>query len=108
MLWAIITVEREMLHRWTQAPEPVKFLCFPHRHVFKIKAWIGQEHSERDIEYIMAKRDLQEYVNARVFPEEISCEYIAREIHSYLAKKYDRLIKVEVMEDGENGCIFEA
>ena len=64
-------------------------------------------HDDRDIEIIMLKRNILEYLNKRywtenancLFFDSMSCEMIAAELVKYFALDY-----CEVLEDGENGA----
>lgn len=54
-----------MLHRWPDAPPDVAFLRFPHRHMFKFEVELRVWHCDRDIEFILLKRELQARVEAK-------------------------------------------
>ena len=116
------TVQVEGTHNWPTCPfDEVDYLRVPHRHVFHIKAYKPVTHSDRDVEFIMLKHLIRDYlvnqygVYAR--HDEVtskgyythcefgamSCEMIAEE----LIEKFD-LSKCEVNEDNENGAIVEA
>lgn len=103
-----IKFQFEGIHRWPDAPEEVKFLRDLHRHMFHVEAMIEVKHNDRDLEFIMVKRALEEYVqrNKNDWPETISCEQIAEGLIHYIDQLYggDRSISVNVSEDGENGA----
>lgn len=106
--WAMVSFEFEGYHRWDEAPEEVWFLKTKHRHLFKCRAWVEQEHTERDVEYIILKRKLLQKMLQVTDYSDWSCEKIAQRIVHYLGIEYPgRKVKVEVTEDGENGAIVE-
>lgn len=101
------TVHIEGIHRWKDCPlEEVAYLRDPHRHMFHIKAFVPVLHDDRDVEFIMLKHKITEYLITRYWSDEykclffdsMSCEMIARE----LIDAFD-LTVCEVSEDGENG-----
>jgi hypothetical protein len=99
------TIQFEATHFWKECPfEEVKYLQYPHRHVFHIKAFQLVTHNNRDIEFIMLKHNIEEYLQ-RIYPDHrlgsMSCEMLAEE----LIEAFD-LSKCEVSEDNENGAIL--
>lgn len=104
------TLQIEGTHNWPGCPfEEVAYLRDPHRHVFHIKAYKIVNHSDRDVEFIMLKHQIANYLRSRYFsvPQELcvfgakSCEMIGEE----LIKAFD-LSRIEVSEDNENGAIL--
>jgi hypothetical protein len=103
------TLEIEGTHCWPACPfEEVAYLRDPHRHMFHIKAFKPVTHSDRDVEFIMLKHKIKEYLTRTyldlnqhlcVFGAK-SCEMIAEE----LIVVFD-LSSCEVSEDGENGAV---
>lgn len=102
------TLQVEGTHNWPNCPfDEVAYLRDTHRHVFHIKAYKLVTHSDRDVEFIMLKHKIQDYLidtyytepNLCVFGAK-SCEMIAEE----LINRFD-LSRCEVSEDGENGAI---
>lgn len=100
------TVLFEAIHNWPDCPfEEVAYLRTPHRHVFHIKAYKRVFHDDRDVEFIMLKHQIENYLSTVYSTHEFgakSCEMLGRE----LMEQFD-LYKVEVNEDGENGAIVE-
>ena len=98
------------IHNWPDAknvfPE-VKFLSDTHRHIFHITAKKQVNHDDRDVEFIMFKRDISDYITAQYWREVIrvhdfkskSCEMLAKE----LVKEFE-LEYCSVFEDNENGA----
>jgi hypothetical protein len=102
----VITIQVEGFHNWPEAPSEVSFLADRHRHIFHIKCWKSVSHDDRDIEIILFKREVLNYMNRMYFSSETnshefghrSCEMLA----SDLIEAYN-LHACEVLEDGENG-----
>lgn len=107
MIWAIITLQKSGYHFWKEAPETVGFLKFKHRHVFHIKVYVEQRHNARDVEYISFKEWLKQ--NLPVIDGPQSCEDIAFHIKKLVETHFNnnRKVKVQVMEDNENGALIE-
>jgi hypothetical protein len=83
----------------------VRFLGYPHRHLFKFKIWIEVFHDDRDIEFIQFKRWLESlYRDAVLQLDYKSCEMISDDVQEQIATRYPgRAVWIEVSEDGENG-----
>jgi len=101
----IVRTRFEGIHSWPDCPyEDVAFLKNPHRHEFWVEVEIEVSHNDREVEFIMAKRELEEYVVLRYAGEDLgskSCEDIAEEI---LNSGILPFCSVIVLEDGENGA----
>lgn len=116
MTTIIIKFQLEGFHNFPRAKElfpAVSFLSDRHRHIFFFECEKEVFHDDRDVEFIMFKREVQSYliekygtlnnddVPSFLYPLEfgsMSCEMIARE----LLDKFD-LITCSVFEDNENG-----
>lgn len=99
------TFRLEMFHRWPDAPPEVAFLRDSHRHLFWFKCWVDVTHNDRDVEFILLKRQLSDAVAKKTHDEETlnwSCEHWAQ----WLIETQG-LTRCEVSEDGENGAILE-
>jgi len=106
----IVTLQVEGVHNWPNAknvfPE-VAFLSRAHRHIFHITAKKRVNHDDRDVEFIMFKRDILDYMKNKYWREVIraydfkskSCEMIAKEIVNRFNLEY-----CSVFEDNENGA----
>lgn len=106
-----VTFQREGIHCYPAAGvlprlEDVSFLAYPHRHIFHVRVELEVKHDDRDVEFILFKRELEGlYSNGTMQLDHKSCEMIAREIWGYVQDNYpSRDCRVEVSEDGENGC----
>lgn len=85
--------------------EEVKFLEFPHRHMFHIEVRVPVKHDDRDKEFLLLKRDVIRYLHTKYYQEDLdildfgkmSCEMIAKDLmHAFRADN------VKVSEDNEN------
>lgn len=103
------TLQVEGTHNWPNCPfEEVSYLRVPHRHVFHIKAYKEVFHDDRDVEFIMLKHQLQEFMYNSYYQSDVklhvfgarSCEMIGRELLDCF-----ELSRIEVSEDNENGAI---
>lgn len=102
-----VTFQKEGIHRYPGAPTGVEFLRNPHRHMFHFRVEIEVFNDDRDIEFILFKRELEAlYDNGDLNRDYMSCEMMADELAKYLRENYlGRDIKIEISEDGENGTI---
>jgi len=105
-----VTFKKEGIHKYPAALEDpklqdVSFLGYPHRHIFHFKVWIEVFHDDRDIEFIQFKRWLEALYQGTLELDYKSCEMFADELaHQIQMKHPGREIRIEVSEDGENGC----
>lgn len=112
-----VTLQVEGTHSWPKCPfEEVAFLRDTHRHIFHIKAYKEVTHTDRDVEFIMLKREILDYLHfeytqchdgaetrtVHTFGPK-SCEMIATE----LIEEFE-LSRCSVSEDLENGAIVYA
>ena len=101
MIRVWITTDFTAFHRWEDAPEEVQFLREWHRHLFKVKVELKVTHSDRDVEFLILKRKVDQYINLWFAHSkfEYSCEHIAESLLDH----FDAY-SVTVSEDGENGA----
>ena len=104
-----VTFQKEGIHRYPDAPEGVDFLRHPHRHIFHFRVTVDVFHNDRDIEFILFKRELEALYSAATLQVDYkSCEMLAEDLIDYISVKYPgRKISVEVSEDGENGATLD-
>jgi hypothetical protein len=108
----IVTLQIDAIHNWPGVVEhnelsQVDFLQYPHRHMFHITAKKAVTHDDRDIEIIMFKRNILDYLHRRYFNKSknthllgsTSCEMLAKELTKVFSLSY-----CEVLEDNENGA----
>ena len=83
----------------------VSFLGYLHRHIFHFRVEIEVHHDDRDIEFILFKRELESLYNTQLLQLDFkSCEMICDDLAAYIKDKYKgRDLKITVSEDGENG-----
>lgn len=101
-----VTFQKEGIHRYPGAPVGVEFLSSPHRHIFHFRVDVDVFHNDRDIEFILFKRELEALYAGKALQVDFkSCEMLAEDLIRYISSKYaGRKIIVEVSEDGENGA----
>ena len=103
-----VTFQKEGIHCYPAAGElpGVEFLQHPHRHMFHFRVEIEVFHDDRDIEFILFKRELETlYRDGDLELDHKSCEMLARGLLYYITDQYvDRDVTISVSEDGENGA----
>lgn len=105
----------EGIHCWPEAPEEVKFLRDPHRHIFEVVIEMQVFHDDREVEFIMLKHKVNKWLDVHKDNNGVwqmgrmSCEQVAEQLIELLESKYGkgRWIAVSVYEDGENGCTVD-
>lgn len=99
------------VHNWPGAPEAGVhgYLRHPHRHLFHVSVWIEQTHDDREIEYLEFRDWLRGLYSDGADLGAKSCEMIANEIRRAARSRWGamRTVRVEVLEDGENGAYIE-
>ena len=110
--WIYVTFQQEGIHKYPAAlTDPklaeVSFLGHPHRHMFHFKVHLEVFHDDRDVEFILFKRELQALYNHGIMNiDYMSCEMLAQELAKYIQTKYpNRRLKIDISEDGENRCV---
>jgi hypothetical protein len=107
----IVKTQFAGVHNWPEAPDVVKFLREPHRHIFKIKVIIPI-NKDRELEFFMVKKIIDEFISNKFWwaygeiaeLKSTSCEELAEKIGRWLIEQCDfPRVSVIVMEDGENG-----
>lgn len=104
-----VTFQKEGIHCYPNAPEGVEFLRTPHRHIFWFRAEIQVFQNDRDIEFILFKRELENlYTEKTLELNHKSCEMMAEDLYGYISKAYpNRAVSITVSEDGENGATLK-
>lgn len=100
-----VTFRKEGIHKYPKAPEGVAFLQYPHRHIFHFRVELEVFHDDRDVEFILFKRELEELYDEKTLQLNYkSCEMMSDDLANYIKDKYPgRDLAIEVSEDGENG-----
>lgn len=102
-----VTWQFEGQHCWPSAPDDVAFLRNPHRHIFHCRARLEVYHEDREVEFILLKRELEARTLEWLCNESDSCEHMAIRILEYLQTRYAyRRAYVWVSEDGENAAMI--
>ena len=106
-----VTFQKEGLHKWPDATQHpgVEFLANEHRHMFHFRVDLEVWHDDREVEFILFKRELAGlYEQGALQLNYKSCEMMADELAEYIKLHYPgRDFKIEISEDGENGCVAE-
>ena len=106
-----VSFQKEGIHKYPAAANlpGVEFLQYPHRHMFHFYVTLGVFHDDRDVEFILLKRELEAlYDGGTLQLNNQSCEMLADSLLDYMEAYYpDRACKVEVYEDDENGGIVQ-
>ena len=104
----VVNFQIEGLHHWPEAREmlpEVGYLSDKHRHMFHFTCKKKVNHDNRDVEFIMFRKDIMTYLT-KYYSEEfscldfsaMSCEMLAEELLDRFGLEY-----CSVFEDGENG-----
>ncbi len=106
-----VTFQKEGLHKWPDATNypGVEFLANEHRHMFHFRVDLEVFHDDREVEFILFKRELEGlYTEGTLQLDYKSCEMMADDLGKYIQEKYPRRnFSVQVSEDGENGCVVD-
>ena len=108
--WIFVTFQKEGIHRCPDAEKMpgVEFLAYPHRHMFHFEVQLQVFHDDREVEFILFKRELEKLYGDSVLEiDHKSCEMLAEDLAKYIEDHYPgRKMKILVSEDGENGAIL--
>lgn len=111
-----VTFQKEGIHKYPAALtnpelEDVKFLGYPHRHLFKFKVWVSVTHDNREREFLQEKRFMESLYSDGVLELDYkSVEMMADDLYEKLSERYageNRSIWIDISEDGENGCFIK-
>ena len=102
-----VTFQKEGIHKYPDAPEGVEFLQYPHRHIFHFRVELEVWHDDREVEFILLKRELEAlYSEGTLDLDYKSCEMMADDLAEYIQENYSgRDLTITVSEDGENGAV---
>lgn len=92
-------------HHWPNAKGKRAYLGETHRHLFHVVVRTVVHHDDREIEFhdlLDEARTLFEILGPDMGAR--SCEMMAREVGTELARRYGRAFEVSVAEDGEVGA----
>ena len=112
--WIEVSFQKEGIHKYPAALDDpkladVSFLGYPHRHIFHFYVSLEVEHNDRDVEFILFKRELENLFETGTMQCDYkSCEMLSEDLINYIQENYpNRDITVKVYEDNENGAILE-
>lgn len=102
------TTRFNAIHHWPEAPEECGWLAFPHHHEFRVKAEVAVSDHDREVEFILLARDIDEMLIEKVGPDTMtwSCELYARWISDQLTRDGLTVVEVEVSEEGLHGARY--
>ena len=94
-----VTFQKEGLHKYPAALndpnlatggwDDVSFLGYIHRHIFHFRVEIEVTHTDRDIEFIQFKRELENLYKEGVIQLDFkSCEMMSDDLANYIQDKY--------------------
>ena len=77
--------------------------------MFHFNVKIEVFHNDREIEFLLFKRELEALYNDGALDLDFkSCEMMAEDLYLYINGAYpNRDVTIEISEDGENGAIME-
>ncbi len=89
-------------HRWKKAPKEVKFLRDYHRHEFNVILSFEVQDSDRELEFFMVKKVLDDYLKDKYEGKkfDLSCEMIAQN----LVEQFNAFA-CRVQEDDQNAGV---
>lgn len=111
-----VTFKKEGIHCYPDAADnpklatgdwdDVSFLANRHRHIFHFRVEVEVFDNDRDLEFIQEKRFMERLYNGVLELNHKSCEMLSDELFAILNKRYNynRDIRIDISEDGENGC----
>lgn len=106
-----VRFQKEGIHKYPAAlTDPklaeVQFLGHPHRHMFHFEVEMEVFHDDRDVEFILLKRELEGlYEQGTLQLDYKSCEMLCDDLADYILDKYpSRNLRISVSEDNENGA----
>ena len=101
-----VTFQREGIHEYPDAPSGVAFLRYPHRHIFHFKVELEVFHDDREVEFILFKREMENlYIQGTLPLLHQSVEMLSEELALTIQTLYPhRDLIITISEDKENGC----
>jgi uncharacterized protein YqgQ len=112
--WIEVSFTKEGIHKYPAAlTDPklagVAFLGHDHRHIFHYYVRLEVFHDDREVEFILFKRELEEMYSSGVLQHDYkSCEMLAEDLINEIAIRYpNRKMVVKVFEDNESGAVLE-
>jgi PDZ domain-containing secreted protein len=87
----------------------VSHLAHRHMHYFNFKVWVEVTHSNRDIEFIQMRRQIEDWYGDEVLTlNGKSVEMMSEDLYEKLSTKYPGVeIRIDISEEGINGAYTE-
>ena len=103
-----VKTQKEFLHQYYDAPELVAFLKNKHSHIFKFKVAVEVFNNDRDIEFIILRRQVEDILNKLdINLNGFSCEMLSNHLYEEIKSIYPkRDMIIDVSEDGNYGSNF--
>ena len=106
-----VKLDIEGLHSWPNCNiEEVEYLKYMHRHTFSFQCRAEVTHNDRDIEFIVFKHQIKEYLGKKYYDPKYKCCNFTGQSCESLAEELVRefnLCRCSVSEDGEFWGIME-
>lgn len=106
LVW--VTLEFDGIHRWPKATEEVRWLSFPHRHLFRVKACVQVVRDDREVEFFILRDKIRKFIDSAFVKDSVGCylldDHSCESIAGLLSANFN-LYEVEVSEDGQNGAV---
>lgn len=114
-----VSLDLAGFHYWPTAPDHRDYLGHSHRHLFGFKVLVEVFDDDRELEFHDLKRQVHEWLIFDLAQETIelhvynfgarSCEMIGQDLLPHLKHEFgtDRMMRIEVSEDGECSGIVE-
>jgi len=100
------TTRFQALHSWKGAPDECSWLRNEHLHTFFVRAEVRVTHDDRDVEFILLSREIDEHIARTLdgLAPDWSCEMWASGVAAYLDGKGRSVVSVSVSEEGIYGA----
>tara|TARA_R110000751_G_scaffold223906_1_gene326000 strand:- start:641 stop:1015 length:375 start_codon:yes stop_codon:yes gene_type:complete len=102
------TTRFNAIHHWPDAPAECGWLAYPHHHEFQVRAEVVVADEDRDVEFLLLARLIDERIEPKVGEETLtwSCEHYAIWIADVLADEGFDVFEVQVSEEGLHGARY--
>lgn len=115
--WVTIKTSFNGIHNWERCPiKSVNFLKYPHRHKFLVNLSIQVNDADREIEFFVFQKQINEIIKSLFEKQENgclnlgsrSCEHVSDLIYNKISEIYGNAnCRITISEDGENEATCE-